>query len=63
MALKQYDLYQDFAPGHISQLEVLFNGTKTREEIENQIFRGEYTEDKARCFDKLKNDIKKQCGK
>ena len=63
LALKQYDLYQDFAPGHISQLEVLFNGTKTREEIENQIFRGEYTEDKARCFDKLKNDIKKQCGK
>lgn len=63
IALKQHDLYQDFASGHISQLETLFGGTKTRAEIENQIFRGEYSEDSARCFDKLKNDIKTQCGR
>lgn len=58
IALKQYDLYQDYSPGHISQLEKLFAGAKKRNEIENQIFRGEYTEDNARCFDKLKRDIK-----
>ena len=63
IALKQYDLYQDFSPGHISQLEKLFGGAKKRNEIENQIFRGEYTEDNARCFDKLKRDIKEQSGR
>lgn len=63
IALKQHDLYQDFASGHISQLETLFGGTKTRAEIENQIFRGEYSDDSARCFNKLKNDIKTQCGR
>ena len=63
IALKQYDLYQDYSPGHISQLEKLFGGAKKRNEIENQIFRGEYTEDNARCFDKLKRDIKEQSGR
>lgn len=62
IALKQHDLYQDFAPGHIKQLEKLLKG-KTYKEIENQIFRNEYQEDSARCFDKLRNDIKKQCGR
>ena len=63
IALKQYDLYQDYSPGHISQLEKLFGGAKKRNEIESQIFRGEYTEDNARCFDKLKRDIKEQSGR
>ena len=61
IALKQHDLYQDFAPGHISQLKHLFNGAKSYQEIENQIFRNEYIEDSARCFDKLKKDVKEQC--
>ena len=63
IALKQHDLYQDFAPGHINQLEHLFKGAKSYQEIENQIFRNEYIEDSARCFDKLKKDIKEQCGR
>lgn len=63
IALKLHDLYQDFAPGHIKQLEYLFENKKSYGEIENQIFRGEYSENDARCFDKLKNDIKKQCGR
>lgn len=63
IALKLYDLFQDYSPGHISQLEKLFGGAKKRNEIENQIFRGEYTEDNARCFDKLKRDIKEQSGR
>lgn len=63
IALKQYDLYQDYSPGHISQLEKLFGGAKKRNEIEDQIFRGEYTEDSARCFDKLKRDIKEQSSR
>lgn len=63
IALKLHDLYQDFAPGHIKQLVYLFKDKKSYTEIENQIFRGEYSEKEARCFDKLKNDIKKQCGR
>lgn len=63
IALKLHDLYQDFAPGHISQLANMFSGVKSKEEIECQIFRGEYTEDNARCFAKLKRDIKRQCGR
>lgn len=63
IALKLHDLYQDFAPGHICQLVNMFSGVKSKEEIECQIFRGEYTEDNARCFDKLKRDIKRQCGR
>lgn len=60
IALKLHDLYQDFAPGHICQLANMFLGVKSEKEIECQIFRGEYTEDNARCFDKLRRDIKKQ---
>lgn len=63
IALKLHDLYQDFAPGYISQLANMFSGVKSKEEIECQIFQGEYTEDNARCFDKLKRDIKRQSGR
>lgn len=62
-ALRLYDLYQDYSPAKIRMLEIMFLFSKSKDDIMDDIFGVKFSDKHSRCFDKMKRDITKQCGR
>lgn len=62
-ALRLCDLYQDYSPAKIRMLEIMFLFSKSEDDIMDDIFGVKFSDKQSRCFDKMKRDITKQCGR
>lgn len=62
-ALRLYDLYQDYSPAKIRMLEIMFLFSKSKDDIMDDIFGVKFSDKQSRCFDKMKRDITRQCGR
>lgn len=62
-ALRLYDQYQDYSPAKILMLEIMFLFSKSKDDIMDDIFGVNFSDKHSRCFDKMKRDITKQCGR
>lgn len=63
LALRYFDRYKDYSPAVIKMFAKVLNGAKTELEIEEDIFGDKFSKNNNRCFEKLKQDIRKQSGR